>query len=447
MVLPEPVPGTKLRILATTDLGAAFVPVPTSVGPAGTCDGVAALLAAERARLPTVWLDAGDLAVGPVQALLGRRPWAELGALPLSAAAAGNHEFDDGVEALRSAAGLLGFPLLCADVDVGLPGAALIHTDAGPLGVVGLTHPATHRFAPAPPPVTDRAARVRDHAARLRAEGAERVVVLLHDGADWWPSGTASTSARTTRLARTTAPWASDVDLILGGHTPGGWTGTLSGTPAGHAPIFASTVLVVDVPDVPRKVVLRGVHPVPAVRPDRNPAVETLDAADDDVVGESRHTWLSRTGAPHYLPDLIAAGFRAATGADAGLVLASQHTTQGAVDGTVAALPAGPVTTLDLYRLFGTPDDRLAVLRLRRGELPRLRRALADIADPRSVHADDVWWNWCRMPNAIDADSDDARTVAVLPNVVDRIGDVLGRDVESELADVGARRSLLDVLR
>ncbi|MFG1925113.1 metallophosphoesterase [Cryptosporangium sp. NPDC048952] len=424
MPLPPPLPGTALRILATTDLGAAFTPVRTSFGTAGTCAGVEALLAAE--RVPAVWLDAGDLAVGPTKALLGRRPWPELGALPIAAAAAGNHEFDDGVPALRSAAAALGFPLLCANVDVGLPGSVLLRTDAGPLGVIGLTHPATHLFTSAPTP--ERSNRVSALAAELRDQGAERVVVLLHDGVDWWPGG-----RRTTRLARTTAAWASDVDLIIGGHTPAGWIGTLSGTPAGHAPIFASAVLVVDLPDVDRKPVVRGFFRVPGTgQPDTT-----------DVVGESRHTWLSRTGARHYLPDLLAAAFRDATGADAGLVLASQHTTQGALDGAVAALPAGPVTRLDLYRLFGDPDDRLAVARLRRGELARLRHALERVSDPRSEAADDVWWNWCRMPNAFTASGDDLRTVAVLPNVVPRLSGLLGRELDTDLPGAGARAALV----
>ncbi|GAA0246648.1 metallophosphoesterase [Cryptosporangium japonicum] len=430
MPLPPPLPGTALRILATTDLGAAFTPVRTSFGTAGTCAGVASLLAAERG--PAIWLDAGDLAVGPTAALLGRRPWAEVGALPIAAAAAGNHEFDDGVPALRSAAAQLGFPLLCANVDVGLPGSALLDTAAGALGVIGLTHPATHRFAPAPAPTGPDP--VTGIAGQLRANGADRVVVLLHDGVDWWPG-----SRRTTRLARTTAAWAGDVDLIVGGHTPAGWIGTLSGTPAGHAPIFASAVLVVDLPDVGRKPVVRGLFRVP-------PEPGGWEPFADDAIGESRHTWLSRTGARHYLPDLLAAAFRDATGADAGLVPASAHTTQGALDGAVAALPAGPVTRLDVYRLFGDPDDRLAVVRLRPGELTRLRHALAEIADPRSAWADDVWWNWCRMPNAFTTSDDAVRTLAVLPNVVPRLAEVLGRELDADRPGPGARAALTAVL-
>jgi 2',3'-cyclic-nucleotide 2'-phosphodiesterase (5'-nucleotidase family) len=71
-------------------------------------------------RQPTLWLDAGDLTFGPVTPLLGRRPWDEIAALPIAAVAAGNHDFDDGVDALLDAARSLPFPVLCANVDVGL---------------------------------------------------------------------------------------------------------------------------------------------------------------------------------------------------------------------------------------------------------------------------------------------------------------------------------------
>jgi hypothetical protein len=52
---------TALRILSTSDLGAATVPLPTSHGDAGTCGGIVERLEAERERQPTIWLDCGDL--------------------------------------------------------------------------------------------------------------------------------------------------------------------------------------------------------------------------------------------------------------------------------------------------------------------------------------------------------------------------------------------------
>ncbi len=446
--LPGASPGTALRILATTDLAAAFVPMPTSYGTAGTCAGLAAVLERERAAQPTVWLDAGDLAVGPVQTLLGRRPWPELAELPIAAAAAGNHEFDEGVPALRTAARLLPYPLLCANVDAGLPASAMIETGAGPLGVVGLTHPFSHRFADAPPPSGDWPDRVAGLVNDLRAGGARWVVVLLHDGVDWWPvPGGRATAVRTDRLAALTAPWITAVDLVLGGHTPGAWSGTIHGVPFGHPHIFGASFLAVDLPAGAGRPLIRGPYPVPARRPRRaDPAVDALDAAAATVLGHSRHTWLSRTGATYYLPGLIARALREGTGADAGLVLASQHTNQGAVDGAVAALPAGPVTELDLVRLFGDADDRPAVVGLRPGEFDTVLRTVAAVADPANPAGDRVWWNWGRMPAGVSTGATEPATVAVTPFVLPRLAEMLGRSPESEPASVGARQALLTVL-
>ncbi|SCF05550.1 2',3'-cyclic-nucleotide 2'-phosphodiesterase/5'-or 3'-nucleotidase, 5'-nucleotidase family [Micromonospora coriariae] len=446
--LPNARPGTAVRILATTDLGAAFVPLRTSYGTAGTCAGVAELLERERESQPTLWLDAGDLAVGPVQPLLGRRPWHELARLPIDAAAAGNHEFDDGVPALRAAAGLLPYPVLCANVDVGLPASTIIDTPGGPVGVIGLTHPFTHRFAGAPPPLDDWPQRVAHLSADLRANDARWVVVLLHDGVDWWPQpGSTATGARTDRLATLTRPWITSVDLVLGGHTPGSWVGALGGVPFGHPHIFAASVLVADLPSGAGRAQIRGVHPVPARQPQRrDQAVDALDAAAANVLGQSRHDWLGRTGAAHYLPGLLARALHQSTGADAGLVLASEHTNQGAVDGSVAALRAGPVTELDLMRLFGQADDRPAVIHLRPGEYRVLRRVVSGIADPANPAGDHVWWNWGRMPPGISTGPVEPRTVAVAPFLVPRLAELLDRTLDSEVANVGARRALLAVL-
>ena len=73
---------------------------------------VVKLLEAERERQPTVWVDAGDYTVGPTYPLLGRRAWGDMAELPIDAAAAGNHEFDNGVPALLEAARML--PIRCS---------------------------------------------------------------------------------------------------------------------------------------------------------------------------------------------------------------------------------------------------------------------------------------------------------------------------------------------
>ena len=449
--LAPALPGTALRILATTDLAAELIPRRVSWGESGTCAGVVELLERERERQPTVWVDAGDLTVGPAAPLLGRRPWEDIAELPIDAAAAGNHEFDDGVPALLDAARVLPFPLLCANVDVGLPGAAMVDTPAGGMGVIGLTHPYVDRLTEAPPPAGDWAERVEPLARDLRGQGARWVVAVLHDGVDWWPNlepGGPPTLARAERLADVARPWAGAVHLIVGGHVPDGWVGELAGTPAGHAHVFADSVLVVDLPDGNRaRAVVRGWFRVPPLRPQgATPAIEALDAAAANVVAESRHTWVSRTGAERYLPDLIAAALREAAGTDAGMVLAAQHLTQGSLDGVTAILRAGPVTELDLMWLFGRVDDRPAVVELRPGELAAAVARHDAIADPAARDADRVWWNWSRMPAGVSAGNGEPGTVAVMPWVVPRLAELLGRDLVSEPATGGARAALLRVL-
>ena len=124
------------------------------------------------------------------------------------------------------------------------------------------------------------------------------------------------------------------------------------------------------------------------------------------------------TGAERYLPDLVAVALREAAGTDAGMVLAAQHLTQGSLDGATAVLQAGPVTELDLMWLFGVVDDRPAVVELRQGELAAAVARHDAIADP----------------------------VAVMPWVVPRRAELLGRDLVSEPASGGARAALLRVL-
>jgi 2',3'-cyclic-nucleotide 2'-phosphodiesterase (5'-nucleotidase family) len=434
---------TGLRILATSDLGAATLPLRTSTGESGTCAGVVSLLEREQERGPAVWLDVGDLVVGhPSYPLLGERPWADVAGLPIAAASPGNHDFDDGVEALRSAAATLSFPLLCANVEAGLPPTALVDTRAGPLGVIGLTHPQVDRLSAAPAPVEGWEQRVGELARDLRDDGARWVVALLHEGVAWWPADgpdgrVATRAARPEAVAR---PWAPHVDLILAGHDFCAWTGGLAGTPAGEPHLWASSVVVADLGD---EAVVRGVVRVPPVRPAASsPAMAALEAPGRRVVGELTEQWLTRTGAERYLPDLMADAFRAATGADAALILPGYHGIQAPFDGAVASLGPGEVTELDLLRLCADPGYDPLVVELRPGELERALEAYRATADPANAAADQVAWNWCRMPAGTAGDVRRAAAVAVIGDVAGHLRQWLDRDVEARPSGVGAREAL-----
>jgi 2',3'-cyclic-nucleotide 2'-phosphodiesterase (5'-nucleotidase family) len=396
----------------------------------------------EASQPPAVWFDVGDLFVGsPATPLLGERPWSEVADLPIAAAAAGNHEFDDGLDALHEAVPALRFPLLCANADAGLPATTVVDTEPGAVGVIGLTHPQIHLSSQGPRPADDW--RVAELARELRAAGARWVVALLHDGVEWWPSGE-GIATRSDRLETLVRPWAADVDLILCGHNFGAWAGTLAGTPAAQPYLFASSVVVADLDD---EVVVRGVKRVTPTRPrERTAAVAAIDEAAFRCA-TSRHTWLTRTGARRYLPDLLARALRDETGADAALVPPGMHGTQPPIDGAVAALREGPVTALDLMRLLPTPEYDPVVVELRRGEFARAVRAHDEAADPANRDADGIWWNWCRMRAGVSRGDRAPRTLAVVPFATRTLSEWLGRDVEGEPAGVNAHEALLEAAR
>ncbi len=432
---------TALRLLVTSDLGAATWPLRTSYGRSGTIAGVIELLEQSRAKRPTVWLELGDLVVGSAAyPLLGRQPWEEVAGLPIAAAAAGNHDFDDGLEALGAAAERLSFPLLAANVDAGLPGSVLLATDAGPLGAIGLTHPQVDELsAGAPQPF---AVDVGSVARALRADGARWVVALLHDGVTFWPSrhGIAVRSARLEGLVR---GWARDVDLILGGHNFGAWSGTLAGTPFAEPNLWAASVAVVDLAEGDEPLI-QGIRRVPPVEPERSSAAtEAVRASEERIVGSLDEQWLTRTGCARYLPDWLAGAFRDACGADAGFALPNFHGIQAPLDGAIAALGPGPVSELDLLRMVAALDYDPVLVELGEGELERAAEAHWSFADPANVAGDDLAWNWCRMPAGV---AGTGSHVACIPAVVPHLSSWLGREIEAEPAGVSALDALTSAL-
>jgi 2',3'-cyclic-nucleotide 2'-phosphodiesterase (5'-nucleotidase family) len=299
-------------------------------------------------------------------------------------------------------------------------------------------------FTQAPPTVSDVSERVTALAEALRRDGARWVVVVLHDGVEWWPEGE-GIGTRADRLEGVAAPWARHADLILCGHNFGAWTGALAGTPAAEPHLFANSVAVCDV--MPDRAVVRGVYRVPAVRPTtRSAARDSVEAAAARVVAELPAQWVTRTGAPRYLPDLLADALRRATGADAGLIVPNYHGIQAPFDGVLAALGPGPVTELDLLRLFGSPGMDPVVVELGPGELKAAAAAQWLLADPANTAGDALPENWCRMPLGLSTGSRDSGTVAMIPGAVPRVAEWLGHEVTAEPAGVEVRSAVASVL-
>jgi 2',3'-cyclic-nucleotide 2'-phosphodiesterase (5'-nucleotidase family) len=401
----------------------------------------------QRELLPTLWLDSGDLTVGGKAGIFGHCALQELTRLPISAAAVGNHDLDGGISDLQSFARTLSFPLLCADRDAGVPPSIIVDTRAGEVGIVGITHPHAHQFAQAPPPADRWQSRVAEHAAELRRSGARWVLALLHDGATWWTGdrSTVPVRQRGEALLALTRAWAPQFDAILTGHTLTAWTGTLGGTPAGQAHAFAASVLVADLRNEQPTATLHPPVGVPPTSPQQlTPTMAALQAAAARVIAEVPDGWDSRAGSDHYLPDLVAAAVAAAAGSDAAFVPAGQLFTQAPVDGIVAALPAGPVTELDLIRLFPFSDDQIAIAELRPGEFRRLIDVHDTNSDPRNTLADNLWWNWARAPAGTVASTNGPETLAVAAFALPLLSSWLGRELTSQPVRPGGRQAFRD---
>ena len=101
----------------------------------------------------------------------------------------------------------------------------------------------------------------------------------------------------------------------------------------------------------------------------------------------------------------------------------------------MAALGPGPVSELDVLRMFVSSGYDPVIVELRPGELQRAREAHWHRATPPEY--DGQWWNWCRMPSAAGGQADPT-TVAVIPAVASHLSRWLGREIESESAGVTA---------
>lgn len=439
MTLPPRATDVLVRVVATNDVLGTVIPLTTSAGSTGTVDGVATLLAEAQADGPAVWLDSGDFTGGPLWSLGGGRGWDVMCDLPISAAAVGNHEFDEGVPQLLSRAGNLAFPLLCADLDVGLPAVAMIETEGGRIGVIGLTHPAIDRLADAPPSRRDPAL-VKTLAAQLRAEAADWIVILQHDGVTWWPDGR-GTLVRDHRLRAICDGWGTPVDAVLGGHTLIAWSGAIGSTVAAQADAFATSVAVIDLTREGARVA--GFAEVPSTQPRsefRSVAGARLLEAENHIVGELDRALISRPTADRstYLPDSVAGAIRVAGQADAAMLFSSALFTQPPVDGSSSYLRAGAVSRLDVHRLFPFPDDEFCVIELEQGEFAALVKRHDQYAEPANANADDDWWNWNRTPCGVATKKEEPRSVAVQTYTLDLIAEWLTR-VPSTLHTVKAR--------
>jgi 2',3'-cyclic-nucleotide 2'-phosphodiesterase (5'-nucleotidase family) len=417
-----------LRVVATHDFCCAYPPSLTSYGSLPGGEGLKNTVKALRTQGPTVRADAGDFAAPGALATIsdGKAGFAAAADLGIDVGVVGNHEFEWGVEHLRTHAPQTGFPLLCANApEVGLPPTALVDTDRAVVGFVGLTcpDPGVYVFAPSLDP--DLAGVAIRHAEELRASGADWVVALLHAGVDW-RFGPRGYEAHPERFSEVCRPWARSVDTIFASHTLGRWIGQVEGTPVVQPWPFGAElgVIELEVGEDPRAY---------CVTPETGgrwggAGSELLDEASTRALGELVEPMSSRSGGPAPLADFFARALRQQTGAHAGGVdmLASQPP----VDGVLSYLPAGPVTEADILRLYPWPDAIVA------GEVEEEElRKVAQTSWP---------WPWSVWGfDVADRSGGGTTTLAVLEgDAVAHVERALDRPVEWRRTGVGLREAV-----
>ncbi|MDQ3861902.1 MAG: 5'-nucleotidase C-terminal domain-containing protein [Actinomycetota bacterium] len=421
-----------LRVVATHDFCCAYSPSPTSYGSLPGGEGLKDMVDALRAQGPTVRADAGDFAAPGALATLsgGKAGFAAAADLEIDVGVVGNHEFEWGLEHLRTHAAETGFPLLSANApEVGLPPTAVVDTDMGIVGFIGLTCPDPGAYVSAPDLDPDLAGVAIRHAEELRASGADWVVMLLHDGVDW-PFGARGYEAHPERFSGVCKPWAQAVDAIFASHTLGRWIGRVEGTPVVQPWPFGAELGVVEL-EVGEEPMAYCVTPETGGRWGGS-GNGLLDDASTRVLGELAEPLGSRSGGPAPLADFFARALRKATGARAAGV--DMLASQAPVDGVLSYLPAGPVTEADILRLYPWPDATVA------GEVEG--EELRKVAQARWLKP---WAAWGF--DAADWGGARTATLAVLEgDALEHVERALGRRVEWRRTDVGLREAVARTL-
>jgi 2',3'-cyclic-nucleotide 2'-phosphodiesterase (5'-nucleotidase family) len=428
---------TRVRIVCTNDFLSSLAPHPTSYGTLPGGHALQRAVARLRQGQPTIWADAGDFSQGgPLSTTTGGvTNFAAAGELGIDVATIGNHELDWGAEHLAAQRAKLPFPLICANVDIGLPPTVLLGTPAGPIGFVGLTHPQVAAFTPfAPAARTDLERIVPAHAEALRAQGAMAVVVLIHFGVDWSVGPDGAHRPDPAPVLELCRPFAAAVDAVVLGHTLGRWAGVIDGVPYAQPWAFGAEVGVIDLD------LAGGEHAVELVAVDAEPerwsgaGSAEIDAACATVVGEIDRDLTIDFGNDISLAHFAAEALRLAAGASGAVVpVVGMH--QPAIGGVMYRWPAGPVTEADLSRFWPWTDDRSLVAELSPTELD----AVVTFTAP------EPWLAWGTSSRAAPADGESA-TVVVARDYVDwatiQIAQLLGRNLDWRLSEARLRDAI-----
>jgi 2',3'-cyclic-nucleotide 2'-phosphodiesterase / 3'-nucleotidase / 5'-nucleotidase len=377
-------PRKRLRVLTLNDFHGRLEPMtPTWAGgrPVGGAAALATYFKLEREGFggPTILLHGGDVMQGtPLSNLTRGRVTIDFyNTVGWHAGALGNHEFDWGTDILRARIRQSDFAWLAANIHVAgsdtTPGwvrdTAIINLDGVRVGVVGLIteetgyktmadHVAGLEFVDGPSMI-DR------WVPRLRAAGADFVIVVAHEGA--------TCDAAMTSCSGPMVDWAQRVthrpDLMVGGHTHEIVRWHENGIAIVEAGQWGTHYGVVDLERVHADSVHAWIRGTPVAWADRVPpdtALQRLIAEAAAEVGPQLVRRITTAAEPierghgeNPMGRMIADAQRWKTGAQVAIMNAG---------GVRAPLQAGPVTWGDLYQVhpFG---NMLMVLELRGADL------------------------------------------------------------------------------
>jgi 2',3'-cyclic-nucleotide 2'-phosphodiesterase (5'-nucleotidase family) len=430
----------RLRIVCTNDFLGSLAPHRTSYGTLPGGHALQRTVARLRERQPTIWADAGDFSQGgPLSTATGGvLSFHAAGQLGIDVATIGNHELDWDLPHLAEHREQLPFPLICANVDVGLPPTALLSTPLGDVGFVGLTHPQVAAFTPyAPAADTGLERLVPAHAAQLRDQGAVAVIVLIHFGVNWSVSDDGRHAPDPAPVVELCAPFHDAVDAVVLGHTLGQWSGIVDGVPYAQPWAFGAEVGVIDL-DLDT-----GEHAVDLVAVDAEPAPWTgagrtaIDQAQRTVIGhlDSALTmgFAEDISLAHYAADAL----RIVAGTTGAVVpVVGMH--QPAIEGVMYQWPAGPVSEADLSRFWPWTEDRCLIADLSPGEL----------AAVVAFTAPEPWLGW--GTSSAPASAGFETTIVVPRDYVDwatiQISQIIGRELDWRASNVRLRDAIRTAL-
>jgi 5'-nucleotidase len=408
-----------LSIVGTSDLHGAAFPQNSNGGGLSLLAGYVNNLRAARAsdRGAVLLIDSGDTFQGDVESNLseGAVIVDAYNAMGYAAEAIGNHDFDFGSVdsptarqlpgdlrgALKARAAQARYPFLAANLidaatarPVEWPNvrpSVLVQAAGIKVGIVGvMTIDALRstlaanvqglRIAPLAPTIAE-------HASKLRAAGADVVIVAAHAGGRCerfdQPADLSSCDAESEifRVARSLPPGL--VDVIVAGHTHGGLGHQVDGIgiiqPFSRGQSFGRVDLVLDrrtkgvvrmQPFAPHQIVPaeyegKAVASDPAIDTAMAPALQRVHQLQATALGVSLDVAVPRAGAiGSPLGNLFAEALRAAVpGADVAAI-------NNAARGLRADLAEGPLTVGRLYDVFPF-DNRIVQITLSGAELGR----------------------------------------------------------------------------